>query len=114
MNIVFSDELAKIYRHDNLDVYEVIKICNIYPRVNILNPGLGVGSHCIPVDPWFLAGDYLSLTHVIGESLKVNASMPVYVLERIYAIMEEKGITDESQVGLYRLTFKKKCGLKKT
>lgn len=51
-------------------------------------------------------GDYPNLTHVIGESLKVNASMPEYVLERIYEIMDEKGITDVSRVGLYGLTFK--------
>jgi UDP-N-acetyl-D-mannosaminuronic acid dehydrogenase len=89
-----------------MDVYEVIKICNMHPRVNILNPGPGVGGHCIPVDPWFLVGDYPSLTKVIGESLKVNASMPEYVLERITQIMEEKGIEDVSRVGLYGLTFK--------
>ena len=106
VNIAFANELAKICRHDGMDVYEVIKICNMHPRVNILNPGPGVGGHCIPVDPWFLVGDYPSLTHVIGESLKVNASMPEYVLERIYEIMEEKGITDVSRVGLYGLTFK--------
>lgn len=106
VNIAFANVLAKICRHDGMDVYEVIKICNMHPRVNILNPGPGVGGHCIPVDPWFLVGDYPSLTHVIGESLKVNASMPEYVLERIYEIMEEKGITDVSRVGLYGLTFK--------
>jgi UDP-N-acetyl-D-mannosaminuronic acid dehydrogenase len=106
VNIAFANELAKICRHDGMDVYEVINICNMHPRVNILNPGPGVGGHCIPVDPWFLVGDYPSLTHVIGESLKVNASMPEYVLERIYEIMEEKGITDVSRVGLYGLTFK--------
>lgn len=106
VNIAFANELAKICRHDGMDVYEVIKICNMHPRVNILNPGPGVGGHCIPVDPWFLVGDYPSLTHVIGESLKVNASMPEYVLERIYEIMQEKGITDVGRVGLYGLTFK--------
>lgn len=106
VNIAFANELAKICRHDGMDVYEVIKICNMHPRVNILNPGPGVGGHCIPVDPWFLVGDYPSLTHVIGESLKVNASMPEYVLERIYEIMQEKGITDVGGVGLYGLTFK--------
>ena len=106
VNIAFANELAKICRHDNMDVYEVIKICNMHPRVNILNPGPGVGGHCIPVDPWFLVGDYPSLTHVIGESLKVNASMPEYVLERICTIMEEEGLTDIGRVGLYGLTFK--------
>lgn len=105
VNIAFANELAKICRHDGMDVYEVIRICNMHPRVNILNPGPGVGGHCIPVDPWFLVGDYPSLTKVIGESLKVNASMPEYVLERIYEICQEKGIKKE-RVGLYGLTFK--------
>ena len=105
VNIAFANELAKICRHDGMDVYEVIRICNMPPRGNILNPGPGVGGHCIPVDPWFLVGDYPSLTKVIGESLKVNASMPEYVLERIYEICEEKGIKAD-RVGLYGLTFK--------
>lgn len=105
VNIAFANELAKICRHDGMDVYEVIRICNMHPRVNILNPGPGVGGHCIPVDPWFLVGDYPSLTKVIGESLKVNASMPEYVLERIYEICQENGIKKE-RVGLYGLTFK--------
>ena len=59
----------------------------MHPRVNILNPGPGVGGHCIPVDPWFLVGDYPTLTNVIWESLKINESMPDYVLERIYKFM---------------------------
>lgn len=58
VNIAFANELAKICRYNNMDVYEVIKICNMHPRLNILNPGPGVGGHCISVDPWFLVGDY--------------------------------------------------------
>ena len=106
VNIAFANELAKICRHDGMDVNEVIRICNMHPRVNILNPGPGVGGHCIPVDPWFLVGDYPSLTKVIGESLKVNASMPEFVLGRVYEIMKERGMTDVGRVGLYGLTFK--------
>lgn len=106
VNIAFANELAKICRHDDMDVYEIIRICNMHPRVNILNPGPGVGGHCISVDPWFLVGDYPSLTKVIWESMKVNDSMPEFVLERIYDIMKEKGITDASRVGLYGLTYK--------
>ena len=106
VNIAFANELAKICRHDGMDVYEIIKICNMHPRVNILNPGPGVGGHCISVDPWFLVGDYPSLTKVIWESMKVNDSMPEFVLERIYDIMREKGMTDISRVGLYGLTYK--------
>lgn len=106
VNIAFANELAKICRHENIDVYEMIKICNMHPRVNILQPGPGVGGHCISVDPWFLVGDYPSLTKVIGESMKVNDSMPDFVLNRIYEIMEEKGIKNLERVGLYGLTYK--------
>ena len=106
VNIAFANELAKICRHDNMDVYEIIKICNMHPRVNILQPGPGVGGHCISVDPWFLVGDYPSLTKVIWESMKVNDSMPEFVLGRIHEIMKEHGMTDPSRVGLYGLTYK--------
>ena len=106
VNIAFANELAKICRHDNMDVYEVIKICNMHPRVNILQPGPGVGGHCISVDPWFLVGDYPSLAKVIDESMRTNDSMPDFVLNRIYEIMKEKGMTDISRVGLYGLTYK--------
>lgn len=106
VNIAFANELARICRHDNMDVYEIIKICNMHPRVNILQPGPGVGGHCISVDPWFLVGDYPSLTKVIGESMKTNDSQPDFVLERIYDIMKEKGLKDIKRVGLYGLTYK--------
>lgn len=106
VNIAFANELARICRHDNMDVYEIIKICNMHPRVNILQPGPGVGGHCISVDPWFLVGDYPSLAKVIDESMKTNDSQPDFVLNRIYEIMKEKGMTDITRVGLYGLTYK--------
>ncbi len=106
VNIAFANELAKICRHDNMDVYEIIKICNMHPRVNILQPGPGVGGHCISVDPWFLVGDYPSLAKVIDESMKTNDGMPDFVLNRIYQIMREKGVADTGRVGLYGLTYK--------
>ena len=106
VNIAFANELSRICRHDNMDVYEIIKICNMHPRVNILQPGPGVGGHCISVDPWFLVGDYPSLAKVIDESMKTNDSQPTFVLNRIYEIMKENGITDNRRVGLYGLTYK--------
>ena len=106
VNIAFANELAKICRSDGMDVYDIIRICNMHPRVNILSPGPGVGGHCIPVDPWFLVGDYPGLTCVIGEALRVNEEMPDYVFSRIRAIMAERGMTDFSRVGLYGLTYK--------
>lgn len=106
VNIAFANELAKICRHDNMDVYEIIRICNMHPRVNILQPGPGVGGHCISVDPWFLVGDYPSLAKVIDEAMKTNDAMPAFVLHRIYDIMKEKGLKNISRVGLYGLTYK--------
>lgn len=106
VNIAFANELAKICRHDNMDVYEIIRICNMHPRVNILQPGPGVGGHCISVDPWFLVGDYPSLAKVIDESMRTNDAMPDFVLNRIYEIMKEKGMVDIKRVGLYGLTYK--------
>lgn len=106
VNIAFANELAKICRHDGMDVYEIIKICNMHPRVNILQPGPGVGGHCISVDPWFLVGDYPSLAKVIDESMKTNDGMPDFVLNRIYEIMQNRRLTNLSRVGLYGLTYK--------
>ena len=106
VNIAFANELAKICRHDHMDVYEIIRICNMHPRVNILQPGPGVGGHCISVDPWFLVGDYPSLAKVIDEAMKTNDGMPDFVLGRIHEIMKENGLTDVSRVGLYGLTYK--------
>lgn len=106
VNIAFANELAKICRHDGMDVYEIIRICNMHPRGNILQPGPGVGGHCISVDPWFLVGDYPSLAKVIDESMKTNDSMPDFVLNRIYEIMQENAMTDVSRVGLYGMTYK--------
>ena len=106
VNIAFANELAKICRHDDMDVYEIIRICNMHPRVNILQPGPGVGGHCISVDPWFLVGDYPSLAKVIDESMRTNDGMPDFVLNRIYEIMKKEGLTDITRVGLYGLTYK--------
>lgn len=106
INIAFANELAKICRTDNMDVYEIIKIANKHPRVNILQPGPGVGGHCISVDPWFLVGDYPDLTNLILTARKINDSMPSHVLSRIRDIMREHGIKDISKVGLYGLAYK--------
>lgn len=106
VNIAFANELAKICRVDNLDVYEIIRIANKHPRVNILQPGPGVGGHCISVDPWFLVGDYPDLTNLILSARKVNVSMSAHVLGRIRDIMREHSIYDITKIGLYGLAYK--------
>ena len=106
VNIAFANELAKICRADDMDVYEIIRIANKHPRVNILQPGPGVGGHCISVDPWFLVGDYPDLTNLILTARKINDSMPTHVLGRIRDIMREHNITDISKIGIYGLAYK--------
>ena len=106
INIAYANELAKICRSDGMDVYEIIRIANKHPRVNILNPGPGVGGHCISVDPWFLVGDYPMLARLIKCARLTNDSMPEFVLGRIADVMRERGITDTRRVGLYGLTYK--------
>lgn len=106
INIAFANELAQLCRHDNMDVYEIIRIANKHPRVNILSPGPGVGGHCISVDPWFLVGDYPDFTSLIQNARVINDSMPEFVRKRILTIMKERGIDSLQKVGLYGLTYK--------
>lgn len=106
INIAFANEMAKICRSDNLDVYEIIRLANKHPRVDILSPGPGVGGHCISVDPWFLVGDYPGLANIVLAARKINDSMPAFVLGRAHEIMKKNGILDVSNVGLYGLTYK--------
>ena len=106
INIAFANELSRICRKENMDVYEVIKIANKHPRVNILQPGPGVGGHCISVDPWFLVGDYPDIVNVIKAAREVNDGQPEFVLERLRAILKENNISDLSKVGIYGLTYK--------
>ncbi|RUR35223.1 nucleotide sugar dehydrogenase [Clostridium perfringens] len=106
INIAFANELAKICHKEGMDVYELIRIANKHPRVNILQPGPGVGGHCISVDPWFLVGDYPEIVNIILGAREVNDGMPLYVFDRIHEIMNENNIKDFSKVGLYGLTYK--------
>lgn len=106
INIAYANELAKICRKENMDVYKLIEIANKHPRVNILQPGPGVGGHCISVDPWFLVGDYPEEAKLIRNAREVNDSMPKYVLDRIRKKMTENKINDFSKVGIYGLTYK--------
>ncbi len=106
INIAFANELAVICNREDLDVYEIIKIANKHPRVNILQPGPGVGGHCISVDPWFLVGDYPHEARLIKTARTINDGMPFYVLKRIKEIMKKNNITNFSDVGIYGLTYK--------
>ena len=106
VNIAFANELAKICKADNVDVNTVINIANKHPRVNILNPGIGVGGHCLPVDPWFLTEGHEDESATIISALRSNDSMPECFVNLINDEMKKRGISDCSKVGIYGLTYK--------
>lgn len=83
INIAFANELSLICHKENIDVSNLIQLTNKHPRVNILNPGIGVGGHCIPVDPWFIVSNYPHYSSLIVAARKVNNSKINWVLEQI-------------------------------
>ena len=83
VNIAFANELSLLADHFSLDVWDLIALANRHPRVKILNPGPGVGGHCIAVDPWFLVHAAPELTPLMRQARVTNSAKPAWVLERI-------------------------------
>jgi len=72
VQIAFANELSIICDKANINIWELIELANKHPRVNILQPGCGVGGHCIAVDPWFIVSDYPEQAHVIRQAREIN------------------------------------------
>lgn len=85
VNIAFANELSLICDKLRLDVWEVIKLANHHPRVNILSPGPGVGGHCIAVDPWFIVASAPELAQLIRTAREVNDNKPHHVARQVIA-----------------------------
>lgn len=83
VNIAFANELSMLAEELKLDVWDLIALANRHPRVNILNPGPGVGGHCIAVDPWFLVHAAPQLTPLIRQARETNSKKPEWVVERV-------------------------------
>ena len=83
VGIAFANELSLLCEHLEIDVWELISLANRHPRVNILEPGPGVGGHCIAVDPWFIVDSAPKLAKLIKTARQVNDSKPVHVIDRI-------------------------------
>ncbi|GIN90675.1 UDP-N-acetyl-D-mannosamine dehydrogenase [Siminovitchia terrae] len=83
VNIAFANELSIICDELQIDVWELIQLANRHPRVDILQPGPGVGGHCIAVDPWFIINSVPKQSRLIQEARKVNDSKPEYVIEKV-------------------------------
>jgi len=85
-NVAFANELANVCAHLGLDVWEVIRLANRHPRVQILRPGPGVGGHCIAVDPWFIAASAPDDTPLIQAARRVNDGRPERVIAQVRAL----------------------------
>ena len=83
INIAIANEFSRLSDRFGIDVWEAITIANRHPRVKILNPGPGVGGHCISVDPWFLVESAPELSQLIYSARKVNDAQPHFVLEMV-------------------------------
>ena len=83
VQIAFANELSMICERENIDTWEVIELANRHPRVNILNPGPGVGGHCIAVDPWFIVDRSPDCSNLIRTAREVNDSKPEWVIDRV-------------------------------
>jgi UDP-N-acetylglucosamine 2-epimerase (non-hydrolysing) len=102
VGIAFANELAQVCEELNVNVNEVIKLANRHPRVNVLNPGPGVGGHCIPIDPWFLV-ENTKAGELIRLARKVNDERPIIVAERVLEVLKEVG---GSKVGILGVAYK--------
>ena len=85
VNIAFANELSIICDELNINVWELIRLANRHPRVNILQPGPGVGGHCIAVDPWFIVDKSPKTARLIRTAREVNDSKPHYVIDKVKA-----------------------------
>ena len=82
-NIAFANELSLICAELDIDVWDLIKLANRHPRVNILQPGPGVGGHCLAVDPWFIVSAAPQTANLIRQAREINEYKPQWVVEKI-------------------------------
>lgn len=112
VNIAFANELSMICHELDINVWELIKLANRHPRVNILQPGPGVGGHCIAVDPWFIVSRTPSLANLIRAAREVNDSKPDWVIDQVklaladFLQLHPAKTAVEVRIACYGLAFK--------
>ncbi len=100
VNIAFANELSLIADKMNIDVWDAIELANRHPRVNILQPGPGVGGHCIAVDPWFIAYSAPEISPLIQAARRVNDGKPDHVVAKILQAAKDAGADTIACLGL--------------
>lgn len=104
VNIAFANELSVISDKLGINVWELIELANHHPRVNILQPGPGVGGHCIAVDPWFIVSSAPDDSKLIRQARETNDAKPTWVLSQVEKALEERGAS--AKVAVLGLAFK--------
>jgi len=103
VNIAFANELANVAEPLGINVRDVVRLANYHPRVNILNPGPGVGGHCIAVDPWFIAASAPDRTPLIQTARRVNDARPAAIADQIAALAS---VQDGGAIACLGLSYK--------
>jgi UDP-N-acetyl-D-mannosaminuronic acid dehydrogenase len=107
VNIAIANEFSRLAERQGINIWEAIELANRHPRVNILNPGPGVGGHCISVDPWFLVESAPDLTKLILSARQVNEMQPQYVLDLIQrSIPNERAELQGRRIAALGLAYK--------
>jgi UDP-N-acetyl-D-mannosaminuronic acid dehydrogenase len=107
VNIAFANELSQICEKLRVNVWELIRLANRHPRVDILKPGPGVGGHCIAVDPWFIVDSAPNESKLIHTARQVNNNKPKYVLSQIkHALISTGKNINEISISCFGLAFK--------
>jgi UDP-N-acetyl-D-mannosaminuronic acid dehydrogenase len=108
VQIAFANELSIICDKSGIDVRELISLANRHPRINILQPGAGVGGHCIAVDPWFIASQYPEEAKLIIQARNVNNYKAKWCIEKIKSVAFEYEVNNgrKAIIGYMGLTFK--------
>lgn len=108
VQIAFANELSLICDKADVDVWELIRLANRHPRVNILQPGCGVGGHCIAVDPYFIVSEYPLESRIIGKARDVNNYKPFWCAEKIRAARQNFQLkySRSPKIALMGLAFK--------
>lgn len=108
VNIAFANELSLICDKLDINVWELVRLANRHPRVNILQPGPGVGGHCIAVDPWFIVASAPEEARMIRTAREVNDAKPEWVLAKVHQAVAEHALrTDRpAQIACFGLAFK--------
>jgi UDP-N-acetyl-D-mannosaminuronic acid dehydrogenase len=107
VNIAFANELSIICDKLGIDVWELIRLANRHPRVKILQPGAGVGGHCIAVDPWFIVAGNPKEARLIRTAREVNDSKPHWVVHKVHEAIATSGrAASDLTIALMGLAFK--------